>query len=77
MTMIVSTGAMMCGALADFQLPHAVLRDILPSFQMMVAWYFHPTAMAIWVMSEDSGCLPFLFLSRDTFTHSRPVGRVQ
>ena len=29
---MVSTGAMICGALADFQLPQAVRRLILPSF---------------------------------------------
>lgn len=75
-TMTTSTGVMMWGALADFQLPHAVRLLMFPSFQTIVVWYFQPTSIANRVTSEDKGCLPFLFLSIDTLTHSLPVGAV-
>ena len=35
---MVSTGVITCGALADIQLPHAVRRDMFPSFHMIVVW---------------------------------------
>ena len=36
-TITTSTGAMICGALADCQLPQAVRREMLPSFHKIVA----------------------------------------
>lgn len=44
-TMTTSTGAMTCGALADFQLPQAARRDMLPSFHIIVVWYFQRRKM--------------------------------
>ena len=40
-TTISSTGAMTYGADADLKLPHAVRREILPSFQIMVGGHLH------------------------------------
>lgn len=42
-----STGEITQGAEAEHQLPQAVRREILPSFQIIVVWYFQPTLLAI------------------------------
>lgn len=70
-TTISSTGAIITGADADFQLPQAVLREIFPSFQIMVDLYFQPTFCAICVKSAPTALLPFLFLSSGIFKQKR------
>ncbi len=52
--MIVSTGAIMRGALADFQLPQAARRLMLPWFHITVAWYFQPALMAATVVRRST-----------------------
>src|SRR5690554_2992811 len=70
-TTINSTGAITTGAEADFQLPHAVLREMLPSFQTIVDLYFQPTFCAIFVKSAPTARLPPLFLSNGMFRQKR------
>jgi len=74
---ITSTGEIIEGAEADIQLPQAVRREILPSFQIIVVWYFQPTFLASVVISAQTLFLPFLFLSKGILRHNLPVGLVQ
>jgi hypothetical protein len=53
--------------------PHAVRREMLPSFQTIVAWYKKPASLAIVVRSEPTLCWPPLFLSRGILRQSLPL----
>src|SRR3989344_3344529 len=71
-TKINSTGAITYGAEADIKEPQAVRRDMLPSFQIIVEWYFQPISFAIFVISAPTDFWPPLFLSSGILSKNRP-----
>src|SRR5512137_2153531 len=72
-----STGAMTYGAEALTHDPHAVLREIFPSFQIIVEWYENPAFFAIVVRSAPTLCWPPLFLSSGILRQNLPSSRSQ